>query len=241
MRQPILVVASRHETLMGLSQALLKFGYQVMTAHPEREEIDRGVRMQPSLVILRPPTDPAELKACLDLVRERFASRGVLVLACVATTQEGDAVRRGLGKCQLLTGGRMRLNDLYLKLQELFDMAGRRELRITTEVIVGHREPGVHSEGAFLYDTMISLSMGGCYIKTETPHPVGTTLEIVFCPGDATRTLRLGSTVRHHGNGSGGEPCGMGIEFKALNPEARTTLESYLMSQIGTSEMPADL
>ncbi len=242
MRQPILVVASRHEILMGLSQALLKFGYQVMTAHPERDEIERGARMHPSLVILRPPTEPTEQKSSLDLVRERFASRGVPVLACVATDNEGEAVRQGLGICELVTGGRLRLNDLYLKLQALFDTAHRRELRITTEVVVAHREPGVHGAEMYLYDTMTSLSMGGCYIKTDTPHPVGTGVEIVFCPGDATRTLRLGGTVRHHGKGSGSDdPLGMGIEFKSLQPEARTTLESHLMSQIGTPGMPANL
>ncbi len=84
--------------------------------------------------------------------------------------------------------------------------------------------------------------MGGCYIKTETPHPVGTAIEMVVCPGTASRPLRLRGRVRRHGTGDGAEePAGMGIEFEALPEDVRAALESYLMSQIGTPGLPAEL
>jgi CheY-like chemotaxis protein/Tfp pilus assembly protein PilZ len=241
-RQPVLVVASRPEILLGLAQALLKFGYQIATAHPEGAEIDRAARMQPSLVLLSPPASVEERRRCLALVRDRFSGRAVPVLACVASEAEGEAVRQGLGSCRILAGSPLRLNDLYLELQKMFDMARRRELRITTELVAGHREPGMGREDFFYYDTLTSLSMGGCYIKTDSPHPVGTAIEMVFCPGTASRPLRLRGRVRRHGSGGGAdEPAGMGIEFEPLAEDVRAALESYLMSQIGSPGLPAEL
>ena len=35
MRPPILVIARQSATLLGLAQAVLKFGYQIVTAYPE--------------------------------------------------------------------------------------------------------------------------------------------------------------------------------------------------------------
>ena len=239
---PVLIIASRHEILMGLSQALLKFGYQVMTSHPVAEEIDRGVRVRPALLVLRPPETKTDLAPCLALVRDRFADRSVPVLACVATGPEGEKVRAGLGGCGLLVGARLKLNDLYLRLQEVFDLVRRRELRITTEIVVAHHKPGGQGEVPFRYDPMTSLSMGGCFIRTGDPYPEGSGVEIVFCPGEAARTVRLRGTVRRHGRTAGGEGRpGMGIRFEPMAPEARGLLEAYLLGEIGTPGMPATL
>ena len=58
--RPVLIVAPQLETLLGLSQALLKFGFQIMTAYPQAPDVERGARMHPVLVLLCPPADAGE-------------------------------------------------------------------------------------------------------------------------------------------------------------------------------------
>lgn len=239
--RPVLILAPLLETLLGLSQALLKFGYQIMTAYPEAQDVERGARMQPSLVVLCPPAAAGERSACLELVRRHFLKRGIPVLACVSGPEEGRRVQEEARGVRLLAGTPLRLNELYLKLQELFENARRRELRISTEMAVAHREPGLLRGDEFKYDTMTSLSMGGCYIRTAEPHASGTRIEIVFCAGSAERSVRALGVVRRHGGPASGEPPGMGVEFEALPEPGRTTLEAFLLDQLGTLDLPAAL
>jgi CheY-like chemotaxis protein len=239
--RPILIVAPQLEILLGLSQALLKFGYQIMTAYPEPDDLERGARMRPSLVILRPPAGSEERARCLGLIRSDFLKRGVAVLALVTSDEEGEAVQKEARNIQVLLGKPLRLNELYLRLQNIFENARRRELRIRTELAVAHREPGIYREDFYNYDTITSLSMGGCYIKADAPHPVGTRIEIVFCVGSGTQSIRTFGVVRRHGQGDSGEPSGMGVEFEPLTDANREALETFLMSQLGTADMPSAL
>lgn len=239
--RPILIVAPQLEILLGLSQALLKFGYQIMTAYPEAADLERGARMRPSLVILRPPTEPEERARCLTLIRTEFLKRGVAVLALVSSAEEGKVVEAEGRNIQVLAGKPLRLNDLYLKLQHLFETSRRRELRIRTELAVAHREPGMSRADLFNYDTITSLSMGGCFIKTETPDPVGTRIEVVFCVGTGSQSVRTFAVVRRQGTAGAGEPPGMGLEFEPLTDANRDALEAFLMSQLATGDLPATL
>ncbi len=239
--RPILIVASQLEILLGLSQALLKFGYQIMTAHIEPEDLEHGARMRPSLVLLRPPAAPEERTRCLQLIRAGFLKRGVSVLAQVSGAAEGEAVQKEAGGVQTLSGRPLRLNELYLKLQQIFETARRRELRVRTELAVAHREPGMSRQDLFDYDTITSLSMGGCFVKTDTPDPVGTRVETVFCVGSGSQSIRTFAVVRRHGRAEAGEPAGMGLEFEPLSEANRAALESFLIDQLGTPDLPAEL
>lgn len=240
MRPAVLVVARQSLTLLGLAQALLKFGYQLITAHPDEVELKRAERIHPALVVLRPPLEEEERRACLQAVKKHFRDRGVPVLACVSIPEEAESVRAVLGEVPVLTGSPIRLNDLYSRIQEMFEVARRKELRITAELVVAHREPGVYSDDFYYYDTLTSLSLGGCFIKTETPSPIDSKIELVFCVGAASDSLKVTGTVMRHGQGDDAEG-GMGIRFDPMSSETTERLESYLMSHLGTMELPATL
>jgi len=242
MRQTILIVAGQSGTLLGLAQAMLKFGYQIATAYADPAEIEKGADFQPGLVLLRPPQDEPARAQCLDLIRTRFASRGVPVLICVSTVEEERGVQERLPGVAVVVGHPVRLNDLYTRMQELFDLARRRELRITTEQVVAHREPGVVHGDFYYYDTMRSLSSNGCFIETAAPYPVGTAIEMVFCIGGGAKSLKLTGRVRRVGEaGSGKTWLGMGVEFENLPESTRAALESFLMNQLGTLDLPSTL
>jgi uncharacterized protein (TIGR02266 family) len=239
--RPVLIVAPQVESLLGLSHALLKFGFQIMTAYPQAPDLERGARMHPSFVLLCPPAEAGERTACLDLIRTHFLKRGVTVLACVSNEDEGRAVQDEARGVRLLVGQPLRLNELYLRIQELFATDRRRQLRIRTEMAVAHREPGMYQDDQFRYDTMTSLALGGCYVRTTVPLAVGTRVELVFSVGRTERSIRALGVVRRHGTPPGGEPPGMGIEFEALPEPGRSALETFLLDQLGTLDLPASL
>ena len=231
-------MARQSATLLGLAQAVLKFGHQIVTAYPESVEVERAERIGPSMVIVRPP---AEAKRCLELIKVRFRDRGTPVIACVANPGEEQETRAILGTLPVLVGSPLKLNDLYLRMNEMFDLAKRRELRIRAELAVAHREPGVYATDHYHYDTMRSLSLGGCFIETQTPYPVGTAIELVFCVGAGSRSLNIRGKVIRVGKGDTGSADGMGVTFEAVPDATRSALESFLMSQLGTLDLPAML
>jgi Tfp pilus assembly protein PilZ len=240
-RPPVLIIARQSATLLGLAQAVLKFGYQIVTAYPEGPEIERAARVGPALVVVRPPAEEEARRRCLALVQQHFGRAGLPILVCISNAQEEQEVRAILGNVPTLVGSPLKLNDLYLRMHEMFDLARRKELRIRTELAVAHREPGLYSADYFNYDTIRSLSAGGCFIETQTPYPIGTTIEMVFCVGSGSRSLRLKGKVIRNGRGDLDAESGMGVEFAETGDAERSVLESYLMSQLGTLDLPATL
>jgi uncharacterized protein (TIGR02266 family) len=241
MRPPILIVARQSATLLGLAQAVLKFGHQIVTAYPDAVEVERAERIGPSMVIVRPPAESEARSRCLELIRARFRDRGTPVIACVATREEERETKAILGTIPILVGSPLKLNDLYVRMSEMFDLAKRRELRIRAELAVAHREPGIYATDFYHYDTIRSLSLGGCFIETETPYPAGTAIEMVFCVGAGSRSLNLKGKVIRVGKGDNGSIDGMGVQFEALAEDSRSTLESFLMTHLGTLDLPAAL
>ena len=240
MSRPVLIVTPQSIMMLGLAQALLKFGYQILTAYPNEVELERAERIQPALVVLRPPGAVEERDRCLRLIKERFRARGVPVLACVSDAAEEAIVRKQVGPIPILVGSPLRLNELYARIQEIFDLARRAELRITTEIAVAHREPGLYAPDFYYYATITSLSPKGCFIKTDNPYPVDTKVELVFCIGSAARSVKVSGRVCRNGpGGTGGE--GMGVAFGDVPEETLARLESFLMGHLGTLEVPATL
>lgn len=241
MRPPVLIIARQSATLLGLAQAVLKFGYQIVTAYPEATEIERAARVGPALVLVRPPAEEEARGRCLALVQEHFKRAGLPLLVCVSSPQEEQEVRAILGNVPTLVGSPLKLNDLYLRMHEMFDLAKRKELRIRTELAVAHREPGLYAADYYNYDTIRSLSAGGCFIETQSPYPIGTAIEMVFCVGSGSRSLSLKGKVMRNGRGDLDAESGMGVEFTGTGDAERSVLETYLMSQLGTLDLPATL
>lgn len=239
MRPPILIVARQSATMLGLAQAVLKFGHQLVTAYPEPIEVERAERLGPTMVVVRPPAEPEARKRCCDLIKARFKDRGIPVIACVANAEEEQDVRSILGSIAILVGSPLKLNDLYLRMNEMFDLARRRELRIRAELVVAHREPGGLATDHYNYDTMRSLSVGGCFIETATPYPIGSPIEVAFCVGAGSRSLNIKGKVIRVGKGDYGNATGMGVKFDHLGEAERSMLESFLMSHLGTLDLPA--
>ncbi|HET6278561.1 MAG TPA: PilZ domain-containing protein [Candidatus Polarisedimenticolia bacterium] len=77
-------------------------------------------------------------------------------------------------------------------------------------------------------------------MRTESPYPVGSNIELVFCVGSASESLKVTGKVQRHGDGTD-SGNGMGVKFAAMSSETTARLESYLMSHLGTMELPSSL
>ncbi len=240
MKPSILFVAPHARTFLGLAQAMLRFGYQMTTAFPEEADLASLETPQPSLVVVQPPSEPHAKRCCLQLIKARFLDRGVPVVAWVLTQAEQQDVQQYLNETPVVIGNPLRLKELYDRIQELLDLAGRRALRIATDLVVAHRRADRHRENHYSNDTMSALSVGGCFIRTQEPYPIESVIEVILRLGSSSQILKIAGRVRYHGAEDRGREQGMGVMFENLSERDCSTLESFLMSQLGTVEFPSN-
>jgi len=73
-----------------------------------------------------------------------------------------------------------------------------------------------------------NINEGGLFIESETPHPLGTRVDLQFqLPGSDAPVLVSGSVVRTS-PGSTEEPSGMGVVFDDLDNETRQRIDELV-------------
>src|SRR2546430_1273380 len=78
---------------------------------------------------------------------------------------------------------------------------------------------------AFIHEYVTNVSRGGVFIKSKTPLPIGTKVNLRFTliMDDIETIEGTGEVVRVEQ-----EPCGMGISFSELAPESKALIERVL-------------
>jgi len=109
------------------------------------------------------------------------------------------------------------------------DQEKRRHVR--HRICVGIEIQGMDSSST-IHAQSSDLSLGGCYVETLFPLPIGTAVNLEFWMGPE-RIAATGS-VRTCDPG-----VGMGIEFTNLSPNNRDRLQAYLGSRILAGSGPA--
>ncbi len=111
------------------------------------------------------------------------------------------------------------------------DQTNRRsEERHPVHIEVDCSGPGSASGDTFLYAYITDISSMGIFIRTDTPHPVGTMLELGFTPptsakGEAApRRLELTGEVMWNTTGQTNVVPGMGVRFHHTSPKTRSRL-----------------
>ena len=73
-----------------------------------------------------------------------------------------------------------------------------------------------------------NINEGGLFVESETPHPLGTRVDLQFqLPGSDEPVQVTGSVVRTS-PGSADEPPGMGIEFDDLDAQTRQRINELV-------------
>lgn len=101
----------------------------------------------------------------------------------------------------------------------------REHPRVSLELQVQCRVESFHQ---FMDEYSNDISLGGMFLKSRDPKPVGSLLHLKFSTGDGRKLIEgLGRVVRVRPPGSGGIP-GMGIQFVNLDPESRRFIEEVV-------------
>jgi hypothetical protein len=232
---------SEHVLLYGfgasgdLAARVRALGYEVVI---EGEPRAAAQRIRRSLTPLRAVLLPADFALParageLDQLA-RGAGSGGLCFVTVGARPGREAERRlrerGVRLCLFTPFNERELR--FVLNRALFDSiraprdpektAVRHDLRVPTELAARVRVSG-REKPAWVY----SLSEGGCFLETTRPTLVGGALEVVLplplgefsLPGRVVLTNVPGNLQRTN------LPCGMGIEFDALLPEAREAIQ----------------
>jgi hypothetical protein len=97
----------------------------------------------------------------------------------------------------------------------------------------------VHTGGRVKPALVYSLSAAGCFLETRRPCPVGGSLEVALAlpevelclPGRVVLTNVPGNLQRSK------LPCGMGVEFRQLAPQARDAVHVYVEERARSYEL----
>jgi hypothetical protein len=110
----------------------------------------------------------------------------------------------------------------------------RHDLRVPTELAARVRVGG-REKPALVY----SLSVGGCFLETLRPTLVGGALEVVLpLPQGEFRAAGRVVLTNVTGNLQRSKlPCGMGIEFRHLDPAAREAIDAFVRDRARAYEL----
>jgi hypothetical protein len=110
----------------------------------------------------------------------------------------------------------------------------RHDLRVPTELAARVRVGG-REKPALVY----SLSVGGCFLETLRPTLVGGALEVVLpLPIGEFRAAGRVVLTNVPGNLQRSKlPCGMGVEFRHLDPAARAAIDAFVRDRARAYEL----
>ncbi|MGI5864525.1 MAG: TIGR02266 family protein [Myxococcales bacterium] len=85
----------------------------------------------------------------------------------------------------------------------------------------------------FLAEYSVNISVGGVFIRTESPREEGSFVYLQFALRDGARLIEgLGKVVHVNPPGVEGRVPGMGIEFINLDPESVLLIEEIVASRL---------
>jgi type IV pilus assembly protein PilZ len=112
------------------------------------------------------------------------------------------------------------------EMANLMDSDRRKYVRVTLNLLIKYE-----TMEEFNSDYSQNLSLGGMFIKTDRPLPVGTELQIHFLLPDIIGAVTTEGVVMHNTlDDEDAEAEGMGIEFRKLSEQARKIIEQTLAS-----------
>lgn len=113
----------------------------------------------------------------------------------------------------------------------------RRHRRAPLSLLVQYRSETFDD---FLTDYSEDISLGGMFIRTDTPRPVGSMIYLQFSLEDGSVLLEGLGKVVHVSDGSGGRPVGMGVQFESFDDASRGFIEELVASRLAELDAGAD-
>ncbi|MFH1810215.1 MAG: TIGR02266 family protein [Pseudomonadota bacterium] len=105
----------------------------------------------------------------------------------------------------------------------------RRHRRVPLNLLVQHRFETLE---AFMEEIATDLSAGGLFLRTDSPHAIGSTIYLRFALADGMPLIEgIGRVVWASAQASADQVPGMGIEFLSLDDESRQLIDTIVAAR----------
>jgi CheY-like chemotaxis protein len=216
---------------------LKRLEYAVLTAGSAEEALKIMERTVPSLV-LTAISMPA--MGGTDFIKKMKGSDRTSAVPVIVITAEEDAATRsaclGMG-CAAYLIKPVEPDQLFRTIQAATEPTPRANIRLSTSLkaVVGE---GTGQSGAERTEYATTISEGGLYLRTLSPHPKNALIPVRIFIKD--REIRAKAVVLYsHAleEGTFREP-GMGMKFIEISEEDRDFLRSFIKEQLTSDIMP---
>jgi len=86
----------------------------------------------------------------------------------------------------------------------------------------------------FRGETLKNISLGGVFVRMETPYPMGTNLTLTLDPKLGIGTVKLEGEVVWASEPGAGEESGIGVKFKGVHSQIEEKLKKLFKALIKT-------
>ena len=112
----------------------------------------------------------------------------------------------------------------------------RRFQRARLDLLVQHRYEKLQD---FMQEMAIDISVGGMFVRTERPHPEGSTVYLRFALADGLALVEgIGRVVRVNPPSDSERTPGMGIEFVSLDEDSHKLIDSLVAGGVDEPTPP---
>jgi molecular chaperone DnaK len=112
----------------------------------------------------------------------------------------------------------------------------RKHPRTELRLLVQYRSD---SFDTFLAEYASNLSPGGIFLRTDSPHPLGSTIFLQFFLADGSKLIEgMGQVVRVNEPTNAGREPGMGIEFTNFDEASMTLIEEVCVARAAKRNRP---
>lgn len=216
-KKKILLVDDNKTTVMYISLLLKRMGFEIIPAENGMEALRMLQLSDPDLVLLDMAMPVLDGLETLKRIRREYTIQSLpVVVVTVDTNQEIVEACVKLG-CSGVLAKPVQLDELHEILQDcIFSPMGRMRKHIRTAYSGKVR---IVCDGAVQELHGDTLSEGGIYVRTISPYPAGTEMEVTV-PMDQEESIQVAGTVVYTKDRYGDlakTPLGMAVEFRGLS------------------------
>ncbi len=215
--------------LMYVGILVKRLGYKVYLAFDGMEALRVAKEQRPAIVMLDYQLPKIDGIPCLKMMRNDSMLRNIPVV--MIGPEDDTLVRQEIDKIDIQGYLKKPLNvtEFYLAIQRCLNHSiKRRHVRAPLSLKVLVTCDGVKTE---LFAS--NLSAEGLFLRTPSPYPVGTELDLVLTVDDEDPVELQGMVVSARAIKSGiQQEAGMGIKFLDIPNDVRYRLHYFVMEEL---------
>jgi CheY-like chemotaxis protein len=220
----VLVLDANVEDRFYTCMLLQRFGCSIFTAHTAEEAIGYMTVTTPSAVIADAGSSGATLLSWITK-DPRFPDVPFILLSSSPDADLEQRARRGEFAAYLKKP--LKVDEFYRVVQMFIEKGSRRNLRISTHLMVRLEDERGGREGF-----VTELSEFGMFFRTLEPLPINTIMPAVF--EIKGRLVKLDAVVLYTTNFDDGpfKEAGMGMKFVKISREDRNWIATLIIEQL---------